>query len=85
MTQNNSDQTGSVQAQQIITKDSNLGEVIFKYPETAEIFTDYGLHCVGCFASSFDTIEMGAQIHQLTEDEIQEMVARANEVAQSGE
>ena len=68
-----------------INKDSNLGEVIFKYPETAEIFTDYGLHCVGCFASSFDTIEMGAQIHQLSDDEIQEMVARANEVAQSGE
>lgn len=63
----------------------NLAEIIFKYPAAAEVFTDYGLHCVGCFASSFDTIEMGAQIHQLTEEEIDEMVSRVNEVAEHEE
>lgn len=63
-----------------ITKDMNLGEVVFKYPEVAEILTDYGLHCVGCFASSFDTIEMGAKIHQMTPEEIDEMIERVNEV-----
>ncbi len=63
-----------------ITKDMNLAEVIFKFPQTAEVFTDYGLHCVGCFASTFDTIEMGARIHQLSEEEIDEMVIRVNEV-----
>ena len=69
----------------LITKDMNLADVLFKYPETAEVFTDYGLHCVGCFAASFDTIEMGAKIHQLTDDEIKEMIERVNEVAQEGE
>ena len=66
---------------QKINKDMNLAEIIFKYPGTAEVFTDYGLHCVGCFASSFDTIEMGARVHQLSDEEIEEMVMRVNEVA----
>ncbi len=59
----------------------NLADVIFKWPETAEVFMDYGLHCVGCIAAGFDTIEMGAKAHALPDEEIDEMVARANEVA----
>lgn len=65
----------------IITKDMNLADVIFKWPDTAEIFLDYGLHCVGCIAAGFDTIEVGAKVHNLTEEEIEEMVTRVNEVA----
>ena len=65
----------------IITKDMNLADVIFKWPDTAEIFLDYGLHCVGCIAAGFDTIEVGAKVHNLTEEEIEEMMTRVNEVA----
>jgi hybrid cluster-associated redox disulfide protein len=68
-----------------ITKDMNLGEVVFKYPEAAEVLTDYGLSCVGCFASSFDTIEQGAKIHQLDDEELDEMIERINEVVNHGE
>ena len=69
----------------VITKEMNLGEVVFKYPEAAEVLTDYGLSCVGCFASSFDTIEQGAKIHQLSDEELQEMIDRINEVINYGE
>ncbi len=68
-----------------ITKDANLGEVVFKHPQLAEILLDYGLHCVGCFASSMDTIEMGAKVHGMTAGEIDEMVERLNEVLESKE
>lgn len=68
-----------------VSKEMNLGEVIFKYPEAAEILTDYGLHCVGCFASSFDTIEQGAKIHGLSDEELQEMIDRINEYIEFGE
>jgi hypothetical protein len=47
--------------------------------------TDYGLSCVGCFASSFDTIEQGAKIHQLDDEELNEMIERINEVVNHGE
>jgi len=70
---------------QLITKDMNLAEVIFKYPMVAEVLMDYGLHCVGCVLNSLDTIEMGAKIHKLSSEEIEEMVKRANEVAKHEE
>jgi len=68
-----------------ITKDMNISDVVFKYPKAAEIMLDYGLHCVGCAASSFDTIEAGAKIHGLPDEEIDEMVERINEVVNFGE
>jgi hybrid cluster-associated redox disulfide protein len=65
-----------------ITKETNLGELAMEYPQLAQVLTeDYGLHCVGCFASSFDTIETGAQVHGMTEPEIDEMIARLKKLA----
>ncbi len=71
--------------EQKITKDSNLGEIVQKYPDLAEVLLDYGLHCVGCFASAYDSIEMGAKVHGMTDAEISEMVGRLNEVIETGE
>lgn len=68
-----------------ITKDMNLAEIVFRYPIAGEILLDYGLHCVGCIASSFDTIEMGAQVHGMSKEEVEEMVDRINEAIEHGE
>lgn len=68
-----------------ITKDTNLSELITKHPKAAEILLDYGLHCVGCVASSFDTVGVGARIHGYSEEEVEEMVVRINEVIEFGE
>ncbi|MCK5594525.1 MAG: DUF1858 domain-containing protein, partial [Candidatus Aenigmarchaeota archaeon] len=27
------------------------------------VFQDHGLHCIGCFAASFETLEQGAAAH----------------------
>jgi hybrid cluster-associated redox disulfide protein len=68
-----------------VTKDTNLADLLFKHPATAEVLTDFGLHCVGCFASSFDTIEAGALVHGFSQKDIEELVARLNEVVEFGE
>jgi hybrid cluster-associated redox disulfide protein len=68
-----------------VTKDMNLADVLFKYPDVSEVLLDYGLHCVGCFANSFDTIEAGAKIHGMSDEEVEEMVQRVNEVIEFGE
>ncbi len=68
-----------------ITKDHNLGELVFTYPKTAEVLLDYGLHCVGCGAMHFDTIEAGAKLHGYTDDEVEELVVRINEVIEFNE
>ncbi len=46
-----------------ITKDMTISDVVKKYPQTMEVFFNYELHCVGCFAAEFETIEMGAEVH----------------------
>lgn len=71
--------------EQKITKDMNLGEIVETYPVLAETLLDYGLHCVGCFASAYDTIEMGSKVHGMTDEEIDEMIVRLNEVINTGE
>jgi hybrid cluster-associated redox disulfide protein len=63
-----------------ITKENNLGELVAKYPDTVEVLLDFGLHCVGCIASSFDTIEDGCKVHGMSDEEIDELLERLNEV-----
>jgi len=55
-----------------ITKQMKIEEVIKKHPETAEVFSKYGFHCVGCAAASFESIEQGAKTHGITPEEIVE-------------
>lgn len=69
----------------LITKDMNLADIVFKYPVAAEVLLDYGLHCVGCIAAGFDTIAMGAEVHGMSDDEIQEMIDRINEAVKHEE
>lgn len=68
-----------------IARDSNLGEVVFRYPQTAELLLDWGLHCVGCGGMSFDTVEAGAKIHGFTDKEIDDLLTRLNEVVEFNE
>jgi hybrid cluster-associated redox disulfide protein len=68
-----------------VTKDTNLAQLLFSYPETAEILLDYGLHCVGCFANAFDSLEAGTKVHGFSEEYVQEIIDRVNEVIEHGE
>lgn len=40
-----------------------IGQVLKKYPRTAFVFIDYGLHCVGCPMIMSETIEEAAKLH----------------------
>ena len=65
-----------------INLDDNIAEVVQKYPEVTEGFLAYGLHCVGCFANSFDTIWAGVQIHGLGPEEVKDMMKEVNYVVE---
>lgn len=62
-----------------ITKHMSLGEVIKKYPETAEVFFKHGMHCLGCAAAVFETIEDGAKAHGI---DVNKLVEDLNHVVQ---
>ncbi|MBU0598385.1 DUF1858 domain-containing protein [Patescibacteria group bacterium] len=46
-----------------ITKKILMGELIEKYPGSAEVLADYGIHCIGCMFSPYESLEAGATVH----------------------
>ena len=46
-----------------ITKNSIIGDVLDKYPETAELFFSIGMQCLGGPASRGETIEEASAVH----------------------
>lgn len=61
-----------------INKKMIIGDVAEKYPEAVEIMFKYGLHCIGCHVSPFETIEQGSLAHGLSEKQIDEMIKEMN-------
>ena len=62
----------------IVTKQTAIKELIEAHPETQEILMSYGLHCVGCHFSEFDTLEDGAMLHGLSDEDIELMIKDVN-------
>lgn len=53
-----------------ITKDMIIGDVVLAYPKTITVFKKIGIHCVGCYASTFESIEEGVRRHSLNADKV---------------
>ena len=63
-----------------ITKKSPIMDAIERYPEITPVLLGYGLHCVGCHFSQFDTIENGAKIHGMSQEDLKMMLKDVNAV-----
>jgi len=57
-----------------VTKKMNFSELIEKYPQSVEVLMNEGMHCIGCAASAFETIEQGAMMHGINPDELVEKI-----------
>ena len=53
-----------------INKDMIFSEILEKYPQTAETFLKYGMHCFGCHLSTEETVEQGALAHGIEVDKL---------------
>ncbi|MBE6556907.1 MAG: DUF1858 domain-containing protein [Ruminococcaceae bacterium] len=47
----------------VVTKDSLIGDVLDKAPETAQFFFEIGMHCLGCPSARGESIEMACMVH----------------------
>jgi len=56
-----------------------IGEMVQKYPSAAEVLMNEGVHCVGCGAAYFETIEQGLAGHGRTDTEIEAVVKKLND------
>ena len=62
-----------------ISKDMMLGDIVSNYPESVPVITGYGLHCIGCHISPFETLEQGCKGHGVPDEMIDELLNDANE------
>ncbi len=79
---------GAQAAQQLgqyVTKDMILGDIVERFPQAVFVMSQFGLHCVGCHANVFDTVEAGAKAHGMPDEEINEMLAEVNKVIADSE
>lgn len=58
-----------------VTKEMNIIDIVQNYPESIEVFQNYGLGCIGCAAARFENLEAGAKVHGFDPDQ---MVADIN-------
>lgn len=61
-----------------VANDMLISEVIAAFPKAAGVLLSHGLHCVGCAANAFDTLEDGAKLHGMGDEEIAEMISEVN-------
>ncbi len=63
-----------------VTKDMTIGEVISTYPEAARVMTENGLHCIGCGASPWETIEGGTMGHGMSGIQMNKLLEELNKL-----
>ena len=62
-----------------ITKDMQLGELVSRFPEAAQIMLKHGLHCIGCQMAAWETIEQGAKGHGMDDKQLEKMLKEMND------
>lgn len=69
---------------QQVRRDMTIEEILSGFPQKsqklAQEITNAGLHCVGCQASTWETLEAGMLGHGFPETEIENLVKRLNEI-----
>lgn len=75
---------GQTQSPAQITRDMTIEDIFSHFPQKsqklAQEMTNRGLHCVGCGAATWETLETGMLSHGFSEDEIDDLVNRLNEI-----
>lgn len=69
-----------------ITREMTINEIFTKFPAKAQKLqqelTRSGLNCVGCSASTWETVESGVLRHGMSEQDLQDLLNRLNNVLQ---
>ena len=63
-----------------IKKNMPINEIINNYPDLIPLLMGYGLHCIGCSFSAHDTIEQGAKLHGMSDEDVNMMIHDCNEL-----
>ena len=48
---------------EIVTPDTNVDELVTRYPSTARVFVEHRMFCVGCEIARFESLAEACQIY----------------------
>ena len=65
---------------QTITEDTLIGAIVEEHPEVIETLLSYGVHCIGCHVSPYESLGDGFRGHGLGAEEIKEAITALNAV-----
>lgn len=54
-----------------------IGEILHKYPQTASVLIDHGMHCLGCPSSQAETLSDACLVHGLESEKVVTAVNKA--------
>ncbi len=67
-----------------ITREMTIDEILSGFPQKsqklAQEMTQTGLHCVGCQAATWETLEAGVLGHGFTEQDLESLLNRLNKI-----
>ncbi|MGH7380675.1 MAG: hypothetical protein ACREKR_00395 [Candidatus Methylomirabilales bacterium] len=64
-----------------IGKETVIADLIETYGDQAErILRRYGLYCLGCHHSTYDSIALGARQHGINEEQVNYLVRELNQI-----
>lgn len=58
----------------VVTKETNLGDILDADPTTAIYFMQIGMHCLGCPSARGENIEQACWVHGVDPDELIEQL-----------
>lgn len=61
-----------------ITKKMGIIEVAKANPKAVELLSEAGMHCLGCVAAHFETLEDGCKAHGMSDKEIDKLIGKLN-------
>ena len=67
--------------EQQISKEMTISDILAKYPQAADIMQSYGLHCFGCHANVYDSLEGGVIGHGMPEETLNALLQELNAFA----
>jgi hybrid cluster-associated redox disulfide protein len=65
-----------------ITKNMLISDIFENFPSKnialSNIISEAGMHCIGCGVAEFETLEEGAMVHGMSNDELDNLIEDLN-------
>lgn len=61
-----------------ISRQTRLMQIAMQEPDLIAILLEEGMHCIGCPASAFESLEEGCRAHGFNEEKINRIVLKLN-------